>query len=185
MTQLPWLKPAVEYGPLAVFVAIYFAQGLMPATVALMLAPGVRGGGGGVGPPHVPQMAGVNPPQVLVFGGLTLWLDDDAFIKMKPTIIYLLFAAVIGGGLALRRNLLEKVLGHAIALDATGWRRLSVRIALFFLAMAAANEVVRHVMSTDIWVLWKMPGSLILTLLFMLAQGPLILRHQAAEKKSG
>ena len=185
MTQLPWLKPAVEYGPLAVFVAIYFAQGLMPATVALMIATVVGVGVAWVATRKVPLMPVVTAALVLVFGGLTLWLDDDAFIKMKPTIIYLLFAAVIGGGLALRRNLLEKVLGHAIALDATGWRRLSVRIALFFLAMAAANEVVRHVMSTDIWVLWKMPGSLILTLLFMLAQGPLILRHQAAEKKSG
>ncbi|OJX79692.1 MAG: septation protein IspZ [Magnetospirillum sp. 64-120] len=179
-----WLKPAVEYGPLGIFVAIYFSQGLMPATVALMIATVVGVGLSFAISRKLPLMPVVTAVIVLVFGGLTLWLHDDAFIKMKPTIIYALFALLIGGGLALGKLALKKVLGHAIAMDDAGWRKLSLRVALFFVAMAGANEVVRHVMSTDHWVLWKMPGSLIITLVFMLAQGPLILRHQLDEKKT-
>lgn len=173
-----WLKPVVEYGPLAIFVSIYFAQGLMAATVALMLATVIGLGLSWLVARKVPLMPLVTAAIVLVFGGLTLWLNDETFIKMKPTIIYALFAAVIGGGLLMNKLALRKVLGHAIAMDQAGWRKLSARVALFFVAMAVANEVVRHVMSTDHWVLWKMPGSLIITLAFMLAQGPLILRHQ-------
>lgn len=178
MSEKPWLKPAVEYGPLAVFVAVYFTQGLMPATVALMIATVIGLALSWAVERKLPLMPMVTAAIVVVFGGLTLWLNDEAFIKMKPTIIYALFALVILGGLALGKSVLKKVLGHAITMDETGWRKLSWRVGLFFIAMAAANEAVRHVLSTDHWVLWKMPGSLIITLAFMLAQGPLILRHQ-------
>lgn len=181
---MPWLKPVVEYGPLAVFVAVYFSQGLMPATVALMIATVIGVGVSWFATRKVPLMPVVTAIIVLVFGGLTLWLNDENFIKMKPTIIYALFAIVIGGGLVLGKSALKKVLGHAVSMDEAGWRSLSVRVALFFAAMAVANEVVRHVMSTDHWVLWKMPGSLIITLVFMMAQGPLILRHQVDQEKT-
>jgi intracellular septation protein len=181
---MPWLKPAVEYGPLAVFVAVYFSQGLMPATVALMIATVIGVTVSWFVTRKVPLMPVVTAVIVLVFGGLTLWLNDENFIKMKPTIIYALFAIVIGGGLVLGKSVLKKVLGHAVSMDEAGWRSLSVRVALFFAAMAVANEVVRHVMSTDHWVLWKMPGSLIITLVFMMAQGPLILRHQVDQEKT-
>lgn len=183
MSEKPWLKPAVEYGPLAVFVAVYFAQGLMPATVVLMIATVIGLALSWLVERKLPLMPMVTAAIVVVFGGLTLWLNDEAFIKMKPTIIYALFAALILGGLALGKSVLKKVLGHALSMDEAGWRKLSLRVGLFFIAMAAANEVVRHVLSTDHWVLWKMPGSLIITLAFMLAQGPLILRHQVDEKK--
>lgn len=178
MSEKPWLKPAVEYGPLAVFVAVYFAQGLMPATVALMIATVIGLALSWAMERKLPLMPMVTAAIVVVFGGLTLWLNDEAFIKMKPTIIYALFALLILGGMALGKSVLKKVLGHAVSMDEAGWRTLSLRVGLFFIAMAAANEVVRHVLSTDHWVLWKMPGSLIITLAFMLAQGPLILRHQ-------
>jgi intracellular septation protein len=178
LSEKPWLKPAVEYGPLAVFVAVYFTQGLMPATVALMIATVIGLALSWAVERKLPLMPMVTASIVVVFGGLTLWLNDEAFIKMKPTIIYALFALVILGGLALGKSVLKKVLGHAVTMDEAGWRKLSWRVGLFFIAMAAANEVVRHVLSTDHWVLWKMPGSLIITLAFMLAQGPLILRHQ-------
>lgn len=183
MSEKPWLKPAVEYGPLAVFVAVYFAQGLMPATVALMIATVIGLALSWLVERKLPLMPMVTAAIVVVFGGLTLWLNDEAFIKMKPTIIYVLFAGLILGGLALGKSVLKKVLGHAVSMDEAGWRKLSLRVGLFFIAMAGANEVVRHVLSTDHWVLWKMPGSLIITLAFMLAQGPLILRHQVDEKK--
>ncbi|KAF0222227.1 MAG: putative intracellular septation protein [Rhodospirillaceae bacterium] len=183
MSEKPWLKPAVEYGPLAVFVAVYFTQGLMQATVALMIATVIGLALSWGVERKLPLMPMVTAAIVVVFGGLTLWLNDEAFIKMKPTIIYALFAGLILGGLALGKSVLKKVLGHAITMDEAGWRKLSWRVGLFFVAMAAANEVVRHVLSTDHWVLWKMPGSLIITLAFMLAQGRLILRHQVDEKK--
>lgn len=181
--EQPWLKPAVEYGPLAVFVAIYFSQGLMPATVALMIATVIGVALSWTLTRKVPLMPVVTAVIVLVFGGLTLWLHDDTFIKMKPTIIYALFALTIGGGVMLGKSVMKKVLGHAISLDDAGWRILSWRVAAFFVVMAMANEVVRHLFSTDTWVLWKMPGSLIITLAFMMAQGRLIMRHQLDEKK--
>jgi len=116
-----------------------------------------------------------------VFGGLTLWLNDDTFIKMKPTIIYGLFAVVIGGGLALGKPAAKVILGEAFQMDDQGWKRLSLRFCLFFLAMAGVNEVVRRVASVDVWVLWKVPGSIVATVLFMLAQMPLIQRHKLDE----
>lgn len=180
-----WLKPAVEYGPLALFVVAYFAAGLMAATVVLMLATVIGLAASWLVTRHVPLMPMVTAVIVLVFGGLTLWLNDESFIKMKPTIVYALFAVVLGGGLVLGRPVLRKVLGHAIDLDAVGWKILTRRLALFFLVMAVANEVARQVLTTDQWVLWKMPGSLIITLAFMMAQGRLILRHRPPEDTSG
>jgi intracellular septation protein len=116
-----------------------------------------------------------------VFGGLTLWLNDETFIMMKPTIVYGLFAAVLGGGLALDRPTVKAVLGEALHLDDDGWRVLSLRFCLFFLGMALLNEVVRRVASMDTWVLWKVPGSMALTFVFMLLQMPLIRRHMPDE----
>jgi intracellular septation protein len=116
-----------------------------------------------------------------IFGGLTLWLNDDTFIKMKPTIIYGLFAIVLGGGAVLGKPVLKAVLGEAFSLTDAGWRRLSLRFVLFFVAMAVANEIIRRVASVDIWVLWKVPGSIILTFVFMLSQMPFIQRHRLPE----
>jgi intracellular septation protein len=113
-----------------------------------------------------------------VFGGLTLWLNDDSFIKMKPTIIYCLFAAALGGGLLRGKTLLKSVIGDSLPLDDIGWRRLSVRFMVFFLVMAGANEVLRRLLTTEMWVYWKFPGSVVLTFLFILAQSGLIRRHR-------
>ena len=119
--------------------------------------------------------------KVGVFGGLTLWLNDETFIMMKPTIVYGLFAAVLGGGLALNRPTVKALLGEALHLDDDGWRALSLRFCLFFLGMAILNEVVRRVASMDTWVLWKVPGSMAATFIFMLFQLPLIRRHMPDE----
>lgn len=169
-------------GPLAVFLAAYYLAGLLPATAALMAATVVALGVSWGFTRKLPLMPMVTAAIVLVFGGLTVWLNDDTFIKLKPTIIYALFAVVLGGGLALDKPVLRAALGGALAIDEAGWRKLSLRFALFFVAMAMANEVVRRVVSTDVWVLWKVPGSLLLTLGFMLAQGRLILRHKLPEE---
>jgi intracellular septation protein len=176
-----WLKPSVDFGPLAIFLAIFWLKGLLPATAALIAATAVALVLSFAFTRKVALMPLVTAIIVGVFGGLTLWLNDDTFIKMKPTIIYGLFALVIGGGVALGKPAVKVVLGEAFQLDDLGWRRLSLRFCLFFIAMALINEVVRRIATVEMWVLWKVPGSIALTFVFMLAQMPLIQRHKLTE----
>ena len=184
-TAPSWLKPAVDFGPLAVFLAVFWLKGILPATAALMAATALALAVSYVFTRKLALMPLVTAIIVGVFGGLTLWLNDDTFIKMKPTIIYALFAAVIGGGLVLGKPAVKAILGEALQLDDAGWKRLSLRFCLFFIAMAATNEVVRRVASDNVWVLWKVPGSIAATFVFMLAQMPLIQRHKAGEEAPG
>ena len=114
---------------------------------------------------------------VLVFGGLTLFLHDDTFLKIKLTIYYIFFGAVLLGGLAFNRYFIKYALVFAFELGEAGWRALTLRLGLFFLALAGANEIVRRNFSTDIWVDFKL-GVIGLTFLFMMTQVPLLLRHQ-------
>ena len=129
--------------------------------------------------PIMPLVTGV---VVLIFGGLTLWLQDDIFIKMKPTIVNTLFGAVLLGGLFFGRSLLGYVFDSAFQLDAEGWRKLTFRWGLFFLFLAVVNEVVWRSFSTDAWVTFKVWGIMPITLLFTLSQMPLIMRHSIEEK---
>lgn len=179
-----WFKPVTDYGPLALFLIAYKLEGLMTATAVLMASTLVAVVAGYVLTRKLAVMPLATAVIVGIFGGLTLWLNDDSFIKMKPTIIYGLFALAVGGGLILRRPVLKAVIGSALPMDEEGWRALSLRFALFFAAMAVANEVARRLLTTDQWVLWKVPGSLILTFLFMLIQAPLIQRHRLDEEKT-
>jgi intracellular septation protein len=119
---------------------------------------------------------------VLVFGTLTLYLRDDTFIKLKPTLVYLIFAGLLGAGLLLKKPLLELLLGSALSLTEEGWRKLTLRWALFFIAMAVVNEIVWRNFSTDIWVSFKAFGFLPITFLFALAQVPLMQRHAEPAK---
>lgn len=179
-----WLKPTVDFGPLAVFLGLYWLKGLLPATAALMAATAVALALSFVFTRKIALMPLVTALVVGVFGGLTLWLNDETFIMMKPSIVYGLFALVLGGGLMLKRPTVKAVLGEALALDDDGWQALSLRFCLFFIAMALTNEVVRRVASMDVWVLWKVPGSMALTFVFMLFQMPLIRRHMVEEAAS-
>lgn len=185
MRRPQWLKPTVDFGPLAVFLGVFWLKGMLPATAALMAATVVALVLSFVFTRKLALMPLVTAIIVGVFGGLTLWLNDDTFIKMKPTIIYGLFAAVIGGGLVLGKPAVKVILGEAFQLDEAGWKRLSFRFCLFFIAMAATNEVVRRVASVDMWVLWKVPGSIAATFVFMLTQMPLIQRHKVEEQATG
>ena len=115
---------------------------------------------------------------VVVFGGLTFWLDDPRFIKIKPTIINLLFAGVLFGGLLTGRPLLKLLFGEAFRLTEEGWRKLSVRWALFFLALAVLNEIVWRNFSEAAWVNFKVFGILPLTIVFAMAQIGLIKRYE-------
>jgi intracellular septation protein len=129
----------------------------------------------------VPAMPLVTAVVVMVFGGLTLLLQDETFIKMKPTIINGLFAATLLGGLAMGRTFLKALFGSVFRLDEAGWRKLSLRWALFFIAVAVLNEAVWRTTSTDFWVSFKVFGILPLTVLFALLQTPLIRRHEPRE----
>ena len=113
----------------------------------------------------------------MVFGTLTLWLQDEVFIKMKPTIVNGLFAAVLLGGLAFGKPLLGYVFDQAFKLDNEGWRKLTLRWGLFFVFLAVLNEVVWRLFSTDFWVAFKVWGTMPITIAFMLAQFPLLKRH--------
>jgi len=115
----------------------------------------------------------------VVFGGLTLFLQDETFIKLKPTIIYLLFAAVLVGGLIMRKPLLAMVFDAMFHLTDEGWRKLTIRWAAFFFALAVLNEIVWRTQSTDTWVSFKVFGVMPLTFVFALAQMPLLQRYAA------
>jgi intracellular septation protein len=180
-----WLRPVTEYGPLAVFVVAYALGDLMTATAALIAATAVALILSYAIARHVPLLPLITAVVVGVFGGLTLWFQDETFIKIKPTIVETLFAAVLLGGLMFDRPFLKKVMGAALHMDDVGWRKLTLRFAIFFLAMAGLNEIVWRTQSTDMWVGFKTFGLVGLTLIFGLAQAGLIKRHQLPEAATG
>lgn len=130
----------------------------------------------------LPTMPLVGGAFILVFGGLTIALKDDTFIKLKPTIVNVLFSGAIFIGLALGKNFLKTVLESAVALDEDGWSTLAKRWGWFFLLLALLNEVVWRTQTTDMWVNFKVFGIMPLTLLFSFSQMPLIMRHQLPEE---
>ena len=132
---------------------------------------------------HVPVMPLVSAIVVLIFGSLTLYLQDETFIKLKPTIIYLLFGGVLLGGLAFGKPLLSMVFDSVFHLTEEGWRKLTVRWALFFFALAILNEIVWRTQTTDVWVSFKVFGVVPLTFLFGALQYPLLTKYAAPETK--
>ena len=188
----PLVKFALELGPLVVF---FFANNrgeaiaeavpalgalggpLFVATALFMLATVVSLTVSWVMIRTLPIMPIVSGAVVVVFGTLTLWLQDEVFIKMKPTIVNGLFAAVLLGGLAFGKPLLGYVFDQAFKLDDEGWRKLTLRWGLFFVFLAVLNEVVWRFFSTDFWVAFKVWGTMPITIAFMLAQFPLLRRH--------
>ena len=180
-----WLKPATDFGPLLVFFAVYYIGDLLEATAALMVATLIALIISYVFERRVAMMPLITAVIVGVFGGLTLWLQDDTFIKMKPTIVQLIFGAVLLGGLAFKKPLLKPLMGAAWPMDDQGWHKLTFRFAMFFIAMALLNEAVWRTQSTDFWVNFKVFGIMGLTLLFMFSQVFLMQRHQLPEEDSG
>ena len=177
----PLLRLALEAGPLGIFFAANAWSGIRVATGAFMVAIVASLFVSRVVEKRYPVLPLITAIFVLVFGGLTLALQDDVFIKLKPTVVNSLFGAILLGGLALGRPLLKPLLGTAIELDSAGWRALTLRWGLFFFALAALNEVVRRSFSSDAWVTFKVFGILPLTIVFALGQTPLIARHTPRE----
>ncbi|HEY4134345.1 MAG TPA: septation protein A [Alphaproteobacteria bacterium] len=179
-----WLKPLTDYGPLAAFFIAYLRGDLMTATVALMATTAVALALSLVIARKLPLMPLITALVVGLFGGLTLWLHDDTFIKMKPTIVQAVLGAILLAGLLTGRALLKPVLGSAWAMDEVGWRKLTFRFGLFFLAMAGLNEIVWRTQSTDLWVNFKVFGIMLLTMLFALSQTPLLNRHKLPDPET-
>jgi len=133
---------------------------------------------------HLPVMPLVTAVVVVVFGAATLFFQNETFIKLKPTIIYLLFAVTLFGGLIFKKPLLAMVFDQVFHLTDEGWRKLTVRWALFFLALAVLNEIVWRTTSTDTWVTFKVFGVMPLTFIFAAFQYPLLMKHDASPKDS-
>lgn len=134
---------------------------------------------------RLPTMALVSAVIVVLFGGLTLILQNETFIKLKPTIIYLLFTVTLFGGLIFRKQFLAMVFDQVFHLTDEGWRKLTVRWALFFLALAVLNEIVWRTQSTDTWVTFKVFGVAPLTFIFAALQYPLMMKYDANPKTDG
>ena len=189
----PILKLALELGPLGVFFFANARSGIYMATGAFMVATLVALGVSYALTRRLPIMPVVTGVIVLVFGSLTLWLHDDTFIKMKPTIVNALFGFTLLGGLLFGRSLLGYVFDSVFHLTDAGWRTLTFRWGLFFLALAVLNEVIWRgaqvyipdpVAATDLWVKFKVFGIMPLTFLFTLSQLPLITRTSVPDEKS-
>jgi intracellular septation protein len=173
----PLFKLATELGPLIVFFAANAKFHLFVATGAFMVAIVIAMIASYVVTKHVPLMALVTGIVVLVFGTLTLVLHDETFIKVKPTIIYGLFALVLGGGLLFGRSFIAILFDQVFNLTPQGWRILTFRWALFFAGMAVLNEVIWRTQSTDFWVGFKAFGVIPLTMIFAVTQMPLVKRY--------
>src|ERR1700709_73495 len=168
----PLFKLATEFGPLMIFFGANAKFGLFVATGAFMVAVVTAMIASYVVTRHVPMLALVTGIVVIVFGTLTLVLHDETFIKIKPTIIYGLFATILGGGLLFGRSFIAIMFDQMFNLTAEGWRRLTLRWAVFFLAMAFLNEFIWRSQSTDFWVTFKAFGVIPLTMLFAITQLP-------------
>jgi intracellular septation protein len=173
----PLFKLATELGPLIVFFVFNAKYHLFVATGAFMVAIVAAMIASYVVTRHVPMMAIVTGIIVLIFGTLTLVLHDETFIKVKPTIIYSLFALVLGGGLLFGRSFIAVMFDQMFNLTPRGWRILTLRWALFFFGMAILNEAIWRTQSTDFWVGFKAFGVVPLTMLFAITQMPLIKRY--------
>jgi intracellular septation protein len=202
----PGLRLAIDYAPLLVFLLITFAApdgllirfvagatqglsdmerikaivvarviaatvGFMIATVIAMLVSRIKLGA-------ISPMLWISGVLVLRFGGLTLYFRDPQFIQMKPTFVYAIFAGALFMGLATGRPLLQQLLGTAYpGLSDLGWRKVTLNWALFFVAMAIGNEIARHALDLRWWTLYKFPGCAIITMLFALANVPMMMKH--------
>jgi intracellular septation protein len=186
----PWLKMLLELGPVAGFFFAYRLAGaaasdtdkVVFATVIFVPLVLAALGISWWYARRLPRMAALTAIVVVIFGGLTIALNDETFVKMKPTVIYGLFAAVLGAGLLRGQSWLQYLMGEVMPLTPEGWMTFTRRFALFFLGLALVNELVWRSQTTDFWVNFKtffLPGA---TFLFILSQMPMLNRHMQKDK---
>jgi intracellular septation protein len=171
------IKMALELGPLVVFFIANARADIFVATACFMAAMTVSLVLTWLILKKIAIMPLVTGVVVLVFGGLTLWLQDDTFIKIKPTITNSLFATVLLGGLLFRQSLLRYVFGDVYKLRPEGWSKLTLNWGLFFVVLAVINEVLWRNFSTDVWVAFKVWGVMPLTVLFSISQLSLLNKY--------
>lgn len=173
-----WLPIALDYVPLILFFVVYKFAGIIAGTAVFMLAIvlAIAVSKWKVG--HVTPMMWLSAILVVGFGGLTIYFNDEKFIQIKPTIIYVMLGGLLLAGVARGKSLLKFVIGPAFTgLDEAGWMMLSRNWGLFFLALAAMNEALRNMTSFDTWLTVKVWGVPILSMLFVAANMPMLLRH--------
>ncbi|WP_375617442.1 MULTISPECIES: septation protein A [unclassified Bartonella] len=188
----PTLKFFLEMGPLvAFFFANYkgewliknigffqnFSKPIFPATAIFMVAIIISLSLSWILARQIPIMPLISGIFVLVFGFLTLWLHNETFIKMKPTIINSLFAFILFGGMFFKKPLLRYALDSTLKLDDLGWQKLTYRWAFFFIFLAILNEIIWRNFSDNFWTSFKVFGVMPITVLFMLTQMPIIIKH--------
>jgi len=173
----PLVKLAIEIGPLVLFFIANAKFGIFAATGTFMVAITISLIASWLHEHKLPPMALFTAVFVLILGGLTLYLQDELFIKLKPSIVNTLFALILTLGLMARKLLLKVVFDAAFDLTDEGWRLLTIRWIFFFLFLAGINEVVWRNFSTDTWVAFKVWGIMPLTLLFTLSLVPFLVRH--------
>ena len=176
----PLTKLGLDLGPLVVFFGVNASYGIFPASAAFMVAIVASLGAIWMMVREIPPMPLITAVFVLVFGGLTLYLNNDMFIKLKPTIVNSLFAAILFTGLARQQSLLKPLLQTVMELTAEGWRLLTWRWAWFFVVLAILNEIVWRNFSTDFWISFKLFGTLPLTIVFGAAQIGLMRRYASS-----
>ncbi|MDC1184700.1 septation protein A [Alphaproteobacteria bacterium] len=171
-------KILIDIGPLAVFFIFYTRSGLQASILPFMVATIIAVLFSYILEKKIPIMPTVGAGIVLLFGGLTIYFDNDVFFKMKPTIINILFAIILYGGILIDKPLLKYLLGAALKLEEAGWKILTQRWIGFFIALAVLNEIVWRTQSTDVWVSFKVFGILPITFIFTMTQFPLIKKYQ-------
>ena len=171
-------KILVDIGPLAVFFIFYTRGDLKSAILPFMIATVIAVLFSYIFEKKIPIMPTVGAAIILVFGGLTIYFDNEVFFKMKPTIINLLFGAILYGGEIMKKPLLKYLLGATLKLQEEGWSILTKRWISFFIALAILNEIIWRTQSTDLWVNFKVFGILPITFIFTMAQFSLIKKYQ-------
>ena len=178
-----WVRGVVDYGGLVAFVIGYFStRDMVQATWWLVAGSALALVIGLVFERRIAPFPLIAGGAALVFGGLTLFFHDVRFVKMKPTVMNTIFGVVLLTGLALRKNPLKLLLGDAVKMPDEGWRKLTLNYGLFFLVLAVLNEVVWRTQPDDIWVVFRFPGLLILSVLFSFAQVPLMMKYAKTEE---
>ena len=174
----PFIKLAIEFGPLLAFFIIFKFYGMMNATVAIMIASLISVAFTYYYEKKIPTALRITTIVILVFGAMTLLTGDSTFIKIKPTIINILFGAILLGGLAFNKVFLKNLLGDKLPLTDQAWIIFSKRWAYFFFFLAIFNEIIWRNFSDELWVKFKVFGSLIFFVIFICSQIPFINKHK-------